>query len=91
MNEINKINSSEQTKFRLSETIGIENYFRQRIDQRKVCSNKLSKYVTSLNYVDQVLIVLRATSSGPCIILFGSVAGARVGIVSTSFTLFFLF
>ena len=31
MNEINKINLSEQTKFRLSEIIGIENYFVKRL------------------------------------------------------------
>ena len=35
MNEISKINLSEQTKFRLSEIIGIENYFHQDINQRK--------------------------------------------------------
>ena len=34
MNEINKTNLSEQTKFRLSEIIGIENYFHQDINQR---------------------------------------------------------
>ena len=33
MNETNKINLSEQTKFRLSEVIGIENYFHQEINQ----------------------------------------------------------
>ena len=89
MNEIKKINLSEQAKFLLSEINGIENYFRQKIGQRKVCSKKLSKYVTSLNYIDQILIVLSAASSGFCIISSASVAGARVGIVSTSFTIFF--
>ena len=44
MNEINKIKLSEQTKFRLSEIIGIENYFSQEINQRKACNKKLSKY-----------------------------------------------
>ena len=34
MNEINKTNLSEQAKFRLSEIIGIENYFHQKINQR---------------------------------------------------------
>ena len=52
MNEFNKINLSEQTKFRLSEIIVIENYFRQEIDQRKVCSKKLSKYLTPFDYID---------------------------------------
>ena len=40
---IDKTNLSEQTKFRLSEIIGIENYFYQEIDQRKSCSKKLNK------------------------------------------------
>ena len=41
---------SEQTKFWLSEIIGIENYFYQEINQRKSCSKKLNKYVTTLLY-----------------------------------------
>ena len=89
MNEINKINLSEQTKFRLSEIIGIENYFHQKINQRKSCSKKLSKYVTTFDYIDKNLIVLSATSSRVCIISSASVVGAPVGITSTSFTLFF--
>ena len=62
MNEINKINLSEQTKFRLCEIIRIENYFHQEINQRKSNSKKLSKYLTAFDYIDKVLIVLSATS-----------------------------
>ena len=49
MNECNSIkatdktNFSEQTKFRLSEIIGTENYFYQEINQRKSRSKKLNK------------------------------------------------
>ena len=89
MNEINKINLSEQTKFRLSEIIGIEDYFHQEINQRKSCSKKLSKYVTAFDYIDKILIVLSATSSGVSIISFTSIIGAPVGIASASFTLIF--
>ena len=39
---------SEQKKFLLSETIGIENYFYQEIDQKKSCSKELNIYVTTL-------------------------------------------
>ena len=53
MNEINKINLSEQTKFGLSEIIGIENYFHQEINQRKSCSNKLSNNVAAFDYIDR--------------------------------------
>ena len=89
MNEINKINLSEQTKFRLSEIIGIEDYFNQEINQRKSCSKKLGKYLNAFDYIDKILIVLSATSSGVCIILSAGVVGAPIGIASASFTLFF--
>ena len=68
MNEIYKINLSEQTKFRLSEIIGIENYFYQEINQRKSYSKKLNKYVTAFDYIDNILIVLNTQSSGVSII-----------------------
>ena len=54
MNEINKTNLSEQTKFRLSEIIGIKNYFHQEISQRKLCSKRLSKYVTAFDCIDKI-------------------------------------
>ena len=63
MNEINKMNLSEQTKFRLSKIIGIENYFHQEINQRKSCSKKLSKYVTAFDYIDKILIVFSTATS----------------------------
>ena len=86
---IDKTNLSEQRKFRLSEIIGIENYFHQEINQRKSCSKKLNKYVTAFDYIDKILIVLSATSSGVSIISFTSIAGAPVGIASASLTLIF--
>ena len=89
MNETNKINSLEQTKFRLSEIIRIENYFYQEINQRKLYSKKLHKYVTAFDYIDKVLIVLSASSGGVSIISFTSIIGAPVGIASAIFTLIF--
>ena len=95
MNECNSIKAidktglSEQTKFWLSEIIEIENYFHQEINQRKSCSKKLNKYVTTFDYIDKILIVLSATSSGVSIISFTSIIGAPVGIASASLTLFF--
>ena len=86
---IGKTNLSEQTKFRLSEIIRIENYFHQEINQRKSCSKKLNKYVTAFDYIDKILIVLSATTSGVSIISFTSTIGKSVGIVSASFTLIF--
>ena len=70
MNESNSIEAidktilSEQRNCRLSEIIGIGNYFYQEINQRKSCSKKLNKYVTNVDYIDKILIILNATSSG---------------------------
>ena len=89
MNEINKINLPEQTKFRLSEIIGIKSYFHQEINERKSCSKKLSKYVIGSDYIDKISIVLSATSSGVCIISSASVPRAPGGIASGSLTLIF--
>ena len=69
MNEIKEINLSEQTKYRLNEIIGIDNYFHQEINQRKSCSKKLSKYLTAIDYIDKILIVLSATSGGVSFLL----------------------
>ena len=87
MDEINKINLSEQTKFRLYEII-IENCFIDEINETKSCSKKINKYITIFNYSDKILIVLSATSGGVSIISFSSVTGAPAGIASASLNFF---
>ena len=52
-------------------------------------SKKLSKYLTIFDYMDKILIVLSATSSGVSIISFTSIIGVLAGMASTSFTLIF--
>ena len=86
---IDRANLTEQTKFRLDKISENENYFYEEINQRKSCNKKLSKYVTTFDYIDKVLIALSATSGGVSIILFTSIVGASVGITSASFTLIF--
>ena len=49
----------------------------------------MSRYVTIFEYVDKILIVLSATTSGVSIISFTSTIGKSVGIVSASFSLIF--
>ena len=89
MNEIDKTKLSDQTKFRLDEIKMIENYFHEEINQRKLCSKKVNKYVTTFNYIDKILIVLNATTGGVCIISHATVVGAPVGIASAGFTILF--
>ena len=90
MHEIDKTELSDQTKLRLFEIKNIENYFINEINERKSYNKKLSKYVTIFDYIDKILIVLSATTSGVSIISFTSTTiGESVGIVSASFTLIF--
>ena len=89
MDEINKINLSEQTKFWLDKISKTENYFIEEINQRKSCSQKLNKYITILDYIDKILVILSATTGTVSIIWFTSAIGAPVGIVSASFALVF--
>ena len=49
---IDKINLTNQAKFRLDEISKIENYFIEEINQRKSCSEKLSKYLVAFDYID---------------------------------------
>ena len=85
---LEKTNLFEQTKFRLSEIIEIENYFDQEINQRRLCSKKLNKCVTTFDYIDKVLVVLSVASGGVSIISCTSIVQAG-GIASASFTLIF--
>ena len=87
--EIDKATLTDQTKYRLNEITKIENYFIEEIIQRKSCIKKLSKYVTTFDYIDKILIVLSATSGRVSIISFTSVIEAPAGIASASFTLIF--
>ena len=50
---------------------------------------KLSRYVTTFDYIDKILIVLSATTAGVSIISFTSIIGTPVGITNASFTLIF--
>ena len=49
----------------------------------------IKKLIKENDYVDKILIILSATSSGVSIISFTSIIGAPVGIANTSLALFF--
>ena len=94
MHEIDKTKLSDQTKFRLYEIKKFENCFINDINQQKTYSKKLSRYVTIFDYINKILIVLNATTSGVSIISFTNTIGKSVKIVSASllsanFNLFF--
>ena len=89
MHEIDKTKLTDQTKFRLYEIKNIENDFINEINQQKPYSKKLNRYVTNFDYIDKILIILRATTGGISIISFATAIGAPVGLASASFTLIF--
>ena len=55
---IDRTNLTEKIKFRLNKITEIENYFYQKINRRKSCSKKLSKYVAVFDYIDKILVAL---------------------------------
>ena len=87
MHEIDRTKLTEQTKFRLYEIKKIDNCFINDINQQKEYSKKLSRYVTIFDYINKILIVLSATTSGVSIISFTNTISESVGLVSASFTL----
>ena len=87
---VNKyLDLSDQIKFKLNEINEIKDYFISEIQERKIMSKKLSKYVAAFDYIDKTLIVLFAAREGISIISFTSVIGNLVGIASASFSLVF--
>ena len=89
MHKVDKTKLTDQTKFRLYEIKKIDNCFVNDINQQKAYSKKLSRYVTIFDYIDKILIVLSATTSGVSIISFTNTINESVGLISASFTLIF--
>ena len=89
MNESNSVEIllNDETKFRLNEINKIKYHFNSEIQERKIMSKKLSKYIAAFDYIDNTL--LSVASEGISIISFTSVAGVPAGIASASFTLEF--
>ena len=89
MQEIDKTKLTDQTKFRLYEIKKVENCLITNINQQKVYSKKLGRYVTIFDYINKIFIVLSATTSGASIISVTNTIDKSVGIVSARFTLIF--
>ena len=89
MHEIDKKKLSDQTKYRLYEIKKIENYFINEINGRESYSKRLIKYITIFDYIDKILIVLSAISSGVSIVSYASTIGVPAGIASPCFTIIF--
>ena len=86
---IDKADLSKQTKFLLDGISKIENYWIEKINQRKSCSKKLNKYVVAFDKIEKILIFLSAATGGVSICSFTSIVGVPVETASASFTLNF--
>ena len=80
MYEIDKTKLSDQTKLRQYEIKNIENYFITEVNERKSCSKKFNKFVTIVDYIDKILIILSATTSEISIISFTRVGQLKNNI-----------
>ena len=58
MSEITNSNLSSRTKFRLNKINEIKDCFNSDIQERKVMSKKLSKYIAVFDYIEKTLIVI---------------------------------
>ena len=87
MDEIDQAKLTDKKKFRPNEISKFEYCFIEEINQRKLFSKQLTKYVAAFDYIDEFLIFLNAASGGICIIWSVSVNEAPVGIAGASFTL----
>ena len=83
------LNLSDQIKLILNGINKIKCYFNSEIQERKIMSKKLSKYIAAFDYFDKALIVLSGTSGVISITSFTSTISVPVGIASASFSLIF--
>ena len=89
--EYNSVETSniDNQQFRLNKINEIKDYFIAEINERELMSKRLSKYITSCDYLDKSLIVLSATSGSISIASFATVIGTAAGIASASLSLAF--
>ena len=84
--EASNVNNQQ---FRLDKLNEIKDYFIATIKERKLVSERLSKYIASFDYFDKSFIVLSAKNGSISIASFATGIGKPVGIASASFSLAF--
>ena len=83
------INLEDQSNYRLNEISKIRNYFNEEIQYQQSLTNKLSKYLTILDYSNKILTVVLTVFSSTNI--FAHVKGTRklLGLITSIFSLLF--
>ena len=85
---LNAIPVNDPTKFRLNE-INKMRLFLLEIQERKIISKKLSKYIADFDYADKIFILLSASFGTLSIVSHATVVGIPVGLASASLTVAF--
>ena len=86
---MNDLNLTEVGKYRLNEINKIKEYFNNEINERKYIINKLNKYITGFDYLDQIFITLSASFGTLSVASHATVIGVPAGIAGASLTLIF--
>ena len=80
-------NASNDQQFRLNKINEIKDYFISEIKEREPMSKRLTKYISSFDYFDKLLIVFSITTGSIYIASFATVIRAPVGVMSASYSL----
>ena len=89
MTSLETINVEDQTNYRLNEISKIKDYFNKEIQHQQSLTNKLSKYLTILDYSNKILTVVLIVFSSTNI--FAHVKGKKklLGLITSVFSLLF--
>ena len=89
MTSLETINLEDQSNYRLREISKIKDYFNEEVQYQQFLTSKLSKYLTILDYVNKILIVVLTVFSGTNI--FTHVKGHKqlLGLITSIFSLLF--
>ena len=83
------VKPSNDQQFRLNKINEVKDCFIAEIKERELMSERLSKYIASLDYFDKSLIVLSVATGSISIASFATVIRAPVGMMSASCSLAF--
>ena len=82
LKEKNMVEKNIRQEFRLKNIDETRNYFIEEINQNELMSKKHKRVCTTLNYIEQLLILPSAVSGCLSIFAFASLVGIPIGITS---------
>ena len=82
-------NISNDQQFRLNKVNETKYFFITKIQERKLMSKNISKYIASFHYLDKSLTLLSVATGSITIASFATAIGVPVGIMSANCSLAF--